>query len=275
MIAADDPRHGTAAGYVAGCHNECCAAPRRRQRKQRDLIWHQTGTGVLIQHDTFRAVLDPWLNLGISPYAIQKATGVGTRLADVLRDRTDVLRATHNAVAALTETGIPDNAKVYADLTRTRVNSLMAIGHRLVDMPINVSGHWRTREHVTVDTARAIRDYYTAHEFQIGPDRHTAARARNRGARPPLAWDDPGTLAWPTGKPTRTAAYKPGREIDHAVVARMIAGERMEHTVRERREVVEHFWRLGMGEREIAKRCGLAEHNVDMDIRRLGLRRAS
>lgn len=240
-MTPDDRRHGTHAGYVAGCHEECCMAARRRARKQRDVIRLTAGT-CLISHETFRAAIDPWLQLGLSPYAIEEATGIGSRIADTLRSGSEVLRSTHAAIVAMTEDAIPGTAKVYADLTRARVDSLMAIGHRLLDMPINSRGHWRKREYVSVETARQIRDYYAAHEFKIGPDAHTAARARNRGARPPLAWDDPGTLAWP-GKPASVVLAAPDRDhVDEAVVDRILAGDAcLAATRAERLEVIRRW----------------------------------
>jgi hypothetical protein len=239
-----DERHGTHAGYIAGCREECCRTARRRAQKLRLLHRLTTGQGCLVPHDTFRAVVDPWLRLGLSPYAIETATGVGSRIADILRDRSDVLRTTFDAVVRLTEDDLPGSAKVFTDLTRTRIESLMAAGHRLSEMPINSRGQWRSREHVAVETARAIRDYYAAHEFHIGPDRHTAARARNRGARPPLAWDDPGTLAWPKGRPERAqgGSTRPRKtDVDLVVVERVLAGDRLPTTKAERYEVIRRW----------------------------------
>jgi hypothetical protein len=248
-VNPEDPRHDTHAGYIAGCREDCCRTARRRAQKLRLLHRLTTGQGCRVPHDTFRAVVDPWLRLGLSPYAIETATGVGSRIADILRDRSDVLRTTYDAVARMTEDDLPDSAKVFTDLTRTRIESLMAAGHRLSEMPINSRGQWRSREHIAVETARAIRDYYAAHEFHIGPDRHTAARARNRGARPPLAWDDPGTLAWPNGRPERAGVGSNRThkdDVDPIAVERAMAGDRVKLTRAERFEVVAGLRRQGM-----------------------------
>lgn len=266
-MTPDDTRHGTHAGYVAGCRNECCLLARRRARKQRDLYRHRSGTGCRIPHDTFRTAVEPWLLLGLSPYALEEATGVGSRIADILRDRSDVLRTTYRAVKAMTEDDIPDAAKVYTHLTRTRIDSLMAAGHRLVDMPINARGQWRSREFIAVDTARKIRDYYAAHEFEIGPDRHTAARALNRGARLPLAWDDPGTLAWPGGRPPRMVGHlrTPSSVVDPIVVERLLAGERLPATKAERDAAMRRWKASGRSERSLCVLQGWKDSRYGRD----------
>lgn len=41
MIAPDDPRHGSTAGYMQGCRDTCCSAARRRYSKRLRLSHHR------------------------------------------------------------------------------------------------------------------------------------------------------------------------------------------------------------------------------------------
>jgi hypothetical protein len=68
-------------------------------------------------------------------------------------------------------------------------------------MPLNPRGKWRYLDHIHAGNARAVRAFYREHEFKIGASAITRTKALNAGRRPPLAWDDPGTLAWPDGVP--------------------------------------------------------------------------
>jgi hypothetical protein len=203
-MRADDPRHGTNAGAIAHWKDgerPCTSCMDARQRARKHAEWDKhCGRQLIFTATEVRGLVSPWLEMGLTHSAIVNAAGFesqrGGRLLNVLATDGNVRRATFHRLAAVTEDDFAATAKVFADLTRRRIYSLMAAGHRLADMPINPCGWWRQREHVTVETARTIRSYYRAHEFEIGPSPYTATRARNAGHRPPLAWDDPDTLAW-------------------------------------------------------------------------------
>lgn len=220
MIAPDDPRHGTHAGYMTGCDCADCALGHYRANKERNLYRSRHGS-CRVDHERLLAVVKPWLLMGLSPHAITQAAGFPHRtdLREVLEQKTLVNRATFQALANVTEADFSDTAKVYADLTRKRIFSLMVAGHPLKDMPVKSTGYWRTREYITVDQARRIRDYYAAMEFKLGSSRLTAARALNAGHKPPLAWDDPRTLAWPKPPAKTGCGTRPG------YVAHLRAGE--------------------------------------------------
>jgi hypothetical protein len=155
----------------------------------------------------------------------------------------------------VTEDDFAATSKVHGDLTRHRVNSLMAAGHRLVDMPLNSTGQWRKRAHVSVETARLVRDYYGSHEHLMGPNRHTMARARNAGHKPPFAWDDPGTLAWPLGSRQQRAGvmYEVPVDVDPVVVMRLLEGQRVKANTAEREAALARWVRDGGSESELCR----------------------
>ena len=53
-MTPDDPRHGTSAGYIAGCRGQCCWAAKQRYDKARRWEAHSTGRGRKVP--AFRAV---------------------------------------------------------------------------------------------------------------------------------------------------------------------------------------------------------------------------
>lgn len=202
-----DPRHGTSAGYVAGCRNTCCQQARRRQQKRRRALNH-TGISAWATSAQAAAAIQPWRQMGYRDAAIIRAAGLTN---EHIFQHERILATTLQALLRVTEDRFDANATVPAALTRFRIHSLMAAGHRLADMPVGDRGQWRYRDRVRVYIARDIRDYYAANEARLGPSAHTQARARNAGHIPPMAWDDPGTLAWPTGEPELVTTHPTGR----------------------------------------------------------------
>jgi len=192
-LAPDDPRHGTQAGYVAGCRCEPCRVGRYRAQKESRLYALQNNGTCRAPTDQVSALIQQWIGQGIGVNAVARAAGLNN---NTLRTTT-VSRWTIDALERLSEDDFPPFTRVYADLTRKRVYSLMAAGHQMVDMPIRRTGTWRTTEKCTARMARDIREHYLSHEMTMGDCATTASRARNAGHEIPAAWDDPGTLAWP------------------------------------------------------------------------------
>ena len=268
-MTPDDPRHGTNAGYQThwregeqACE-PCKAAKRRRQKLNR----YDTHRGVPMKYtaDTLENVIGPWLRMGIPPSSIATAAGFenqrGSNILHVLHVRGNIRRGTLKAYAQVTEDDFPDHTYVYADLTRQRIFSLMAIGHPLTSMPVNPRSTWRYRKHVRAGTARAIRDFYRQHEFQIGTSKITQSRALNAGHKPPLSWDDPGTLAWPDGPlPTPIGLSAPNDTIDEAVVQRILSGETVRSTPAERTEVCRRWVDGGGSLNELERITGWRVH---------------
>jgi putative intracellular protease/amidase len=192
----DDPRHGKKSGYnehYRDGERPCQPCIEARYYARKRVIGDQLrGERMFYTSAEVNELVAPWLTMGLTLGAISVAAQFGsqrgTRLREVLlTEGNTVRRGTYHRLAAVTEADFAPDAKVYADLTRTRVYSLMAIGHRQIDLPINPGGHWRTRTHTTVETARNVREFYAAHEFAIGPCAHTLSRARHPRHTPPKA----------------------------------------------------------------------------------------
>lgn len=257
-MTPDDPRHGSPGGYVAGCRDSCCSIPRMRQSKIRRGL-NLRGVPALVCSDDVDKVMRRWQLMGVSRTAVQIAAGVKS---ENLYLHKPVTLDTYNALAAVTEDALRPTVSVYSDLTRRRVYSLMAIGQELQSMPLNKGGTWRDRERITVGVARTMRDHYAANEFRVGTSTKTASRARNAGHVPPLAWDDPGTLAWPNGTPA--PLWSPVARVggvhgwvDDSTVRRVLAGEHhLVTTSAEKRAIMAGWLAQGRSETTLCKLMG-------------------
>lgn len=262
-MTPDDPRHGTRAGYQA--HRKvgqpACPACLRGRAREDKTVRYDHHRGIPFEHspDDVRELLFPWLAMGLSYHAIGQAAGLGgpqgARLGDRLAENRVFRRSTYEALASVTEDAFPGGSHVYAHLTRQRICSLMAAGHSLRDMPILPTGQWRQRTHLGIDQARAIRDHYAALQYTQGNSPATAAKARNRGHRPPAAWDDPGTVAWPLGWTEPTLLADDG--YDQAVVERVLGGDwRRPATDLERTEVARRWYATGRSLADLERLTG-------------------
>lgn len=253
-------RHGTDVGYsIDGCRDECCTKAHRRAQKERTLFRLRNGSCRYTQEE-LRDVLDPWLSMGVTLHTLAEAVG---KCSDRLLTTKLVQRETFAAFAALTEDDLPANSRVPADLTRRRIYSLMAAGHLLNDMPIAAKGHWRKANLIEIGIARNVRAYYRANEFKLGPSDYTATRTKNAGHLPPLSWDDPDTLAWPDGIPAkaidRGSRYRPKGDYDHAIVERVINGDKLRMTTPERTAVVRQMSAAGWSQKRIEEHTGITK----------------
>lgn len=226
-MTPDDPRHGTNAGYQAhrkADQTPCddCYRGRLRARKAIELD-RLSGEQLHYSYDELLDLLGPWLALGLGPSAVTDAAGLGChRGGGLLVPGRPVRRQAFHQIAAVTEDDLSPRAKLWSHLTAQRIGSLMADGHTVTSMPVNLRGQWRYRDKISVETARSIRDFFTENRDTSGPNVQVRARALNLGHLPPMAWDDPGTLAWPLGwtEPIVTTA-----DIDPVVVDRIICGD--------------------------------------------------
>ena len=213
MITASDRRHGTRAGYLAGCRTSCCTEPNFRYQKRSKIRLQREGTQIVPAGPVVDR-LQWWIDRGVSPSAVTKAAGVGDgTLRDLLAGHHDLcLKSTRAAVLAVDWDALPDRGLCFADLTRARVHSMMAAGHPLewicgeAGRGLPMRGRWRNQARVTVATARIVRDIYDRAPLE-GPSKITATKARNAGHLHPLAWEDPGVLSMPAGwAPAASAA---------------------------------------------------------------------
>lgn len=80
---------------------------------------------------------------------------------------------------------------------KRRIQALMAMGFpteylaRELGVPDNLVRYWyRKAKSVYAATYEKVADLFDRLEFAEGPSKLSAARARNKGWAPPLAWDD-------------------------------------------------------------------------------------
>lgn len=269
MIAPDDPRHGTRAGYLAGCHEEtCCKRACRIDMKARQLRVMREGP-LKVDPEPVRELAEYWAARGLSYTALAAAAGVSSdSVKRSVGNRLLKIRLTTlNKILAITEDDLLDTSYIYAALTKARVASLMADGQKLKDIVplvgLPMEGNWRKYPRVSVRVARAVRDLYRQSPG-YGPAIGTASRARNRGSIPSMAWDDPGTLAEPVDwRPTQGATDAPAL-LDETAVLRRMSGEKVNgewvrlHGVAESVEAVRRLrFEHGMSLRDIERFTGL------------------
>jgi hypothetical protein len=96
-MSTDDPRHGTYAGYVAGCRNDCCRTAARRYQKRR--VYE--GKPRRVSSLGTRRRIEALACLGWDMYAIARHLGTGR---DTVRQWTmheTVYRRTHERMVAV------------------------------------------------------------------------------------------------------------------------------------------------------------------------------
>ena len=189
-MQADDPRHNSTAGYVAGCRESCCRA----------------AIAAWMKHYRTRRYL----------HGHQQIDGLGTR----------------RRIRALMALGW-STAVLDAELGKARTYTTALL---------------RRNGPVYVTTAQQYAALYERLSMTLPPDetryqRQFASRARNLARRngwpPPLAWDD---IDDPNERPQgarRDWHRGPGHDsLDHAVVERLLLGERLPSTKAERTEAM-------------------------------------
>lgn len=98
----DDPRHGTNAGYIAGCRCEGCTEATWRYHKHL-MVDHANGRRRLVSALGTRRRIEALMALGWSGQLIAEALGGGIDWDEVrqYRTRAQVKRSTHERVAAV------------------------------------------------------------------------------------------------------------------------------------------------------------------------------
>ncbi len=97
-MTPDDPRHGTYAGYTAGCRMDCCRDAARMYQKVRELEAHR-GMRRTVSSRGARRRIQALACLGWSSYDVSAYQGkVGEWTRQVLM-RDVIFRSTHEAIA--------------------------------------------------------------------------------------------------------------------------------------------------------------------------------
>jgi hypothetical protein len=136
---------------------------------------------------------------------------------------------------------------------------------------VNVSKH-EVIHRTTADTIAAAYESLSMTVPEGAYANRNRAIAARRGWLPPLAYDD---IDDPNEQPRIVVEPRARLDVDPVVVERMLSGDRIEHTVAERRRVVAELWSRGLGPVGIANLINVADETVGKDIERLGLKRGA
>lgn len=175
-------------------------------------------------------------------------------------------RATEAAALALPMTvappeWLPGNCLVPTLGARRRIEALLSLGwpHRALVADYRIESTHLTRgtyAQTRVDKWRRVNDVYDELSMRLGPSSITVHRARAAGYQPPLAWDDD-TIDDPKASPSQPRTRQIRRQVDHAVVERVLAGEyQLPTTKAEKREVARRWYRNGGSLEELMRRTG-------------------
>lgn len=125
-MSPDDPRHGTYAGYTAGCRSECCRAAARLYHKVRTLE-AMRGLPRMVSSRGARRRVEALACLGWSSYDVAAELGnTGEWTRQVLM-RDVIFRSTHEAIAAVYDdlsTRTPQGRPQILARTRNRARRL-------------------------------------------------------------------------------------------------------------------------------------------------------
>ena len=102
-IAADDPRHGTSAGYIAGCRSECCWRAKQRYDKVRRLELLTTGRYRTVSNVGSIRRIQALQYLGWSVPKIAEHVGISDRHLYNLHRHPTIYTSTAAAIAAAYE----------------------------------------------------------------------------------------------------------------------------------------------------------------------------
>lgn len=175
-----------------------------------------------------RAKLQELVDARVPVRAIARASGLSdTAVAHIVDGRHEqVQRQTAERIASLTLNEVYARAagSVPSVGAVRRVQALMALGWRKGDLEAEgvPTGQlvMRSRELISVEGWRQVRDVYDHLSMTLGPSQAARDRAAARGYRPPLAWDDE-TIDDPRATPQRGEPVE--ASVDWVAVDRVVA----------------------------------------------------
>jgi hypothetical protein len=159
------------------------------------------------------------------------------------------------------------NVKLRALGTQRRIQALAALGwslseqDRRIGRSMGFTARVLRQDEVTPPIAEMYENLYDELSMEI-PSGLYVARDRRRAARKgwlvPLMWDDD-RIDDPTYEPLAYLLSKRRKDIDEAVVLRVLAGANAPTTPAERREIVRRWLAQGGSERDLCARMGWRE----------------
>ncbi len=206
MIPPDDPRHGTRAGYLAGCQQPDCVTAHtrytKRYRARRDLHGK-----VRVPSGRVRAHIQR-LQATMSLSAIADAAGVSPTTVRELLRRPTVTPRIESKVLRVRPLTLVGTRHVTPVGTVRRMQALNALGYSLeaIAREAGISATWVQRltagqgsPWVESATAAAVARVFEAWSMKVPVGRTRFERgaitrvkraAARKGFLPPLAWDD-------------------------------------------------------------------------------------
>lgn len=281
---ANDPRHGTQAGFsqhvrddekpCADCRNGDAIAGRRRRKRVTQGHRHTLPVG-----QTLYTQLTELRDEGASIHKIAEWAGVGYRSAyAVLRDGPEarIYTRTHQKLSALR----PPTRITTTGLTR-RLQALQRLGYSIPVIAAE-SGLSKTQLRnicdgvLTAPTKHATRDAIAATYDRLqlslpatdtASQRKSVTQARNRAERhgwpSPLAFDDIDHDTTPRGVRDPRCVYDGRDLIDESTVLRVLAGEVLPTSHAERHEIMRRWKAAGNSERSLCERMSWKDGRYD------------
>lgn len=277
-MSPDDERHGTYAGFhahkkVNEAPCEPCRAAQRRYYKSMKLRLHRGQRARVTLGEEAWRIID-----NNQRATLAKATGI--RPEHLLRfhktgPTAGIYATTRDRILSAGRTGLVTPVGL-----QRRLRALMALGYSAAWLAEEMGTHHETLMNtVNLDrapvylradmTARILETYDRLHMTVRPPSRSktlTLNIARAKGFLPPLAWDD---IDNPDEKPyraTRDDAVKPMTEVDHAVIARILDGQKTPANLAEKREAIRTWAAMGKPEGELMRRQGWHQTRYREDV---------
>lgn len=257
---------GTRSAYVGGCRCQECAEANTLYFRDYYVRYRLPIERTLVPAGPVEAHVRRLRAAGMGKRQIARAAGVAVVTVQRL-SAGDTRRGVHARVAAAILAVRVDTWLRDATGAQRRVRALAALGWTVqqIAAEAGVAAHVvgdlsaAARGSVTKPHDDAIRVAYERLSMRRGPSVIAARRAADHGYAPPLAWDD-ADLDDPTARPCGTRDVD--ADADHAVIARVLAGESMRTSVAERVVLVPALARLGLSDPQIADRCRCTARTV-------------
>lgn len=261
-----DKRHGTRAGYLAGCTCEPCVKAHSRYCKE--YHWRRmNGATLTVDFDTeVRPHVERLLTMvSKSGVAFAAGTTSGHLCRLLTGQNTRLHKNTADRLLAVTLDSIPDRQFVNARGARRRVQALMRLGYPMRHVAVRV-GYEKTNMRnlvrgdsttITAATHRKIAAAFDAMCMRVPTgvepkDRAQITRARRRGEAEgwayPLDWDD---IDFDDHPVTLRVKGRSHRDVDFAVVEALLAGRHVDSTRAEKDEAMRRWLAMGRSERSL------------------------